>query len=159
MDQVLEGDLKTAQREKRDLCVALIDIDGLIYLNDAFTHAGGDQFLIACASRLQEAFHPGDWVARIGGDEFLIVLHQNLEQARKRLEDFRQEIEQNSPPPQDQREGFQSYLAGRSLKNILTVSIGLTAAQLSDTLHDCITRTEIGIHQAKNQGRNQLVLV
>ena len=158
MDQVLEGDLKTAQREKRDLCVALIDIDGLIYLNDAFTHAGGDQFLIACASRLQRTFHPGDWVARIGGDEFLIALHQNLEFARERLEDFRQESERNPLPPQDQRERFRKYLAAHSLKDILTVSIGVAKVQLSDTLQDCITRTEIGIHCAKNQGRDQLVL-
>jgi diguanylate cyclase (GGDEF)-like protein len=154
--QVLEGGLQVAKRENRPFCIALIDMDGLKKVNDCCGLPTGDHVLVELTKRLQKEFHPGDWIGRTGGDEFQIALHQNLEHAQERLERFRLEIEQNSLLPEDQREGFSNYLTENGTERKLTISIGLTAMQPNDTLEDCITRTDIAMHRAKNQGKNRL---
>jgi diguanylate cyclase (GGDEF)-like protein len=156
MAKMLEGGLKVAQRENQNFCVALIDIDGLKHIMDYCGIPTGDHVLVELAKRLQKEFHPGDWVGRVGGDEFQIALHQDLEHAQERLERFRLEIEENSLLPEDQREGLSKYLTENGMEHKVTVSIGLTAMQPNDTLEDCITRTDIAMHCAKNQGKNRL---
>ena len=54
--------------------VLLIDLDDFKAINDAFSHADGDEFLKSIASRLKEYIRESDTFARIGGDEFAILL-------------------------------------------------------------------------------------
>ncbi|MCF8159231.1 MAG: EAL domain-containing protein [Polaromonas sp.] len=63
-----------AQRRKKQLAVAYLDLDGFKAINDHHGHETGDQVLIALAKRMKEALRESDTLARIGGDEFVAVL-------------------------------------------------------------------------------------
>ncbi len=63
-----------AQRRKKDMAVAYLDLDGFKAINDHHDHEIGDQVLIALSTRMKEALRESDTLARIGGDEFVAVL-------------------------------------------------------------------------------------
>jgi diguanylate cyclase (GGDEF)-like protein/PAS domain S-box-containing protein len=66
--------LAMAQREKRNLAVLFMDLDGFKHVNDTLGHEVGDHVLIAAAKHLQALVRAADTVARVGGDEFVVVL-------------------------------------------------------------------------------------
>lgn len=73
----IEMALANAQRNKNQVAVAMLDLDGFKDINDALGHTAGDEFLIKVAKRIESAVRKSDTVARLGGDEF-ICLFTNL---------------------------------------------------------------------------------
>ncbi|MBT4888240.1 MAG: GGDEF domain-containing protein, partial [Rhodospirillales bacterium] len=70
----LKTGLKTARREKRQLAVLFLDLDGFKAINDNDGHQVGDMLLIGVAQRLVGCVRDTDTVGRMGGDEFAIIL-------------------------------------------------------------------------------------
>ena len=58
---------------KLPLSIAMIDVNGLKLINDAFGHWVGDELLVRVASILKNECRKKDSVARVGGDEFAIL--------------------------------------------------------------------------------------
>jgi diguanylate cyclase (GGDEF)-like protein len=63
-----------ARRNKSEMAVVYLDLDGFKEVNDTFGHAAGDLLLQMVAARLLGAVREEDTVARLGGDEFMIAL-------------------------------------------------------------------------------------
>lgn len=63
------------QRNQHNLAVAFLDLDGFKAINDNFSHALGDQLLIALTQRMSSALRESDTLARLGGDEFILILN------------------------------------------------------------------------------------
>ncbi|CAG1023440.1 partial Response regulator PleD, partial [Patescibacteria group bacterium] len=61
-------------RSKKDITVALMDIDHFKSVNDNYGHDVGDIVLQKVAEILTENFRAGDLVARLGGEEFCFLL-------------------------------------------------------------------------------------
>jgi diguanylate cyclase (GGDEF)-like protein/PAS domain S-box-containing protein len=82
--------LRTAVREKKQVFLAFIDVDGLKDVNDACGHPVGDQALRSVAHILRQTLRAVDIIGRIGGDEFAILAlrpHNSRERALlRRLE-------------------------------------------------------------------------
>ncbi|MEQ9068637.1 MAG: GGDEF domain-containing protein, partial [Gimesia chilikensis] len=74
-DEVLDQELRRAERLNYPLTLILIDLDYFKAYNDTYGHLKGDACLREIASVLQEAVkRPGDIAARYGGEEFALVL-------------------------------------------------------------------------------------
>lgn len=67
-------DISTAQRNRTQLAVLFFDLDHFKYVNDSLGHSIGDKLLIEVATRLKLSVREQDTVSRLGGDEFILVL-------------------------------------------------------------------------------------
>ncbi len=80
-----------AERYRRPLAVAMIDLDGLKGINDRWGHAAGDRALAELVAVVRAGLRSPDRLGRYGGDEFLLVLPETpLPAARtltRRIED------------------------------------------------------------------------
>jgi diguanylate cyclase (GGDEF)-like protein len=62
-----------AANAEREVCIALIDLDGFKRVNDDSSHAAGDEALRLISTTLRDALRAEDLVARYGGDEFVAL--------------------------------------------------------------------------------------
>lgn len=70
----LDAALESARRTGEPVAVALLDVDGLKAVNDAYGHLAGDEALREWAELLRDLVPQGGHVARYGGDEFALIL-------------------------------------------------------------------------------------
>jgi diguanylate cyclase (GGDEF)-like protein/PAS domain S-box-containing protein len=68
-------------RQRNNLAVVFVDLDGFKQINDSHGHDVGDRLLVALSQRMKMALRDGDTLSRIGGDEFVAVL-TGMEQPR-----------------------------------------------------------------------------
>ncbi len=66
----LDAEILRSRRHKRQMSLAIIDIDHFKAVNDTFGHRAGDAVVRELAWRLGDAARGGDVVGRIGGEEF-----------------------------------------------------------------------------------------
>ena len=136
---------ENAKRQNFDIAIAMIDIDHFKNVNDSYGHSDGDTALVAIASVLQESFRASDIVTRFGGEEFIIMTVNMLpahranhfETVRRKIEELIVETGQN--------------------KIKVTVSIGV-ATVLTDSLDGMVRKADELLYQAKESGRNRVVI-
>ncbi len=144
----LEQEWASADREKRPLSCMLVDIDHFKQINDEYGHDVGDKVLFEVAQTLRSAARVGDEVCRIGGEEFLVICENtDLAAAQITAERLRSAVEK-----------LTFSVADQSLK--ITVSIGIATRHEQDTdIDDLLKAADIGVYQAKSNGRNCLVTI
>lgn len=145
----LQKEWKQACREQVPLSIIMMDIDYFKRLNDTYGHMAGDRCLVELAGLLKdEVRRPSDIVARFGGEEFIIVLpntyHAGAEQVAERI---RQRVAAHSVETESHQLRF-------------TVSLGVASripGPDSDA-EDLIRQSDGALYEAKEAGRNQVVL-
>lgn len=70
----IENSLSAAERNKTNVAICMIDMDGFKKINDNYGHLAGDEVLKEVAIRTKNALRGFDTVSRFGGDEFVCVL-------------------------------------------------------------------------------------
>jgi diguanylate cyclase (GGDEF)-like protein/PAS domain S-box-containing protein len=75
----LQQAINLADRHKKIMAVAFLDLDQFKLINDSMGHEVGDQLLTIMAQRLSGCIRDIDTIVRLGGDEFVILL-TNIEQ-------------------------------------------------------------------------------
>ena len=132
-------------RQKRSICVVMIDIDHFKSINDQYGHATGDKVLKAIATELDRSSRQSDLLARWGGEEFTVLLPETDEtEAFKVVDRFRQNVEQ---------------LAVKDRGNVIrcTISAGIAGrSPARPTLNQAIISADEKLYQAKSQGRNRV---
>ncbi|MBR1382984.1 MAG: GGDEF domain-containing protein, partial [Ruminococcus sp.] len=58
-----------------DLCICVIDVNGLKETNDTLGHIAGDEMISAVPEFAKKAFSDNVIIARLGGDEFALLTH------------------------------------------------------------------------------------
>lgn len=69
----LKQAMLAGERDRRQVALLMLDVDGFKAINDAHGHVFGDQVLRKLAIRLAFSLRASDTVARLGGDEFAVV--------------------------------------------------------------------------------------
>lgn len=145
-DETLPRELKRAIREKKNVSVAMIDIDFFKHFNDVNGHAAGDEVLKSVARILQKSFRESDVVCRFGGEEFLIILvDTSLHDALARLQSVREEIKYT-----------QISFNGQTMPPI-TISGGIAEAPAhAVNAEDIIRCADDALYSAKKSGRDRI---
>lgn len=146
--ETLPREILRILREKKTLCVAMLDLDFFKKINDAFGHEAGDEVLKYFGALLMRNFRGNDICCRYGGEEFIIIMvDSNLINAVPRLEHIRQELE-----------NAQIIFQGSPLSKI-TISIGVAEVPTqASTADEIIRMADEALFAAKNSGRNKLMI-
>ncbi|RQO60601.1 hypothetical protein DBR47_09680 [Paucibacter sp. KBW04] len=135
-----------ARREDSPLIVGMLDVDHFKRINDAYGHPMGDHVLRLLAQVLSEQLRASDLVARVGGEEFALLMPQTeLEQAQLICERLRITVSRH-------RFGTVSQPLA------ISVSIGLARLEAADDEEQVLRAADKALYQAKNEGRNRVVL-
>lgn len=126
----------------KPLAAAVMDIDFFKKINDGYGHDGGDVVLKHFATLLSEHFQAA-LLGRVGGEEFFL-LFTDADHAASQCEAFRLCVAQSPVQFNDAVIHF-------------TVSIGITR-QRPSSLDDMLKLADENLYQAKETGRNRIVL-
>jgi len=64
---------KNTEKNKSEISVCFMDINGLKDVNDYLGHDVGDELILTITNGIKNSIRDNDFVARLGGDEFLII--------------------------------------------------------------------------------------
>ncbi len=70
--EVVEGNISYVFRMRRNLCIAMLDIDFFKKVNDNYGHEAGDAVLQHFTRTIRDQIRKYDILARYGGEEFVI---------------------------------------------------------------------------------------
>lgn len=130
----------------RALSLIFVDIDHFKKVNDTYGHQAGDAALKGVAKILKESVREIDIVGRYGGEEIVIgLIGANIVDAKKISEHIRQKIA-----------GTPIKYRDHTIK--LTASFGVSALSAEHDLEMLIKNADEALYQAKNTGRNKVVV-
>jgi two-component system cell cycle response regulator len=145
--ETIEREISRAHRYRRELSLIMFDIDHFKKINDTYGHLAGDYVLKQLAGVIKSRIRREDIMARYGGEEFAIILPE-IDQfnAGQFAEKIRKLVEKTIFKFEDTRIP-------------VTISVGVCSLQQeSSNPVDFIKQADDKLYQAKNNGRNQVVV-
>lgn len=148
----LKEEYSSANRQNTPLCAIMIDIDFFKKFNDTYGHAIGDTVLRTTANVIKEQLREYDIPSRYGGEEFCILLPQtNIDEAKIVAERLRTSVENKKIEIQTNK--------NEQIKHIsVTISVGLAQLDIKDMADDLYMKADRALYEAKEQGRNRVVV-
>ena len=145
-DNSLKQGMELVKQNKNHMCIIMADLDKFKNVNDTHGHVVGDHVLQDVAKRLQAAVRGFDIVGRYGGEEFVVILNNtSYKTAQQVAERIREKIK-SSP------------INVNGLIINITISQGVTEAKPFDTIESLISRADDALYQAKEDGRDCVVM-
>lgn len=139
-------EIERATRTNVPLTGLMVDIDRFKGVNDNFGHPCGDLVIREIGAKLQNRLRKYDFAGRYGGEEFFVLLSNSTEVQAERIGDrFRREMA-----------GTRFTCNGGSFS--VTLSIGVARFRDGDTQESWIERADRALYQAKDAGRNRVVI-
>ncbi|MDJ0703331.1 MAG: response regulator [Leptolyngbyaceae cyanobacterium MO_188.B28] len=145
--QELSRLLLLANRQKKPLCFAILDLDHFKQINDRHGHEAGDVVLKCLGERLKQTFRKEDVLARWGGEEFIVALYditveQGLDRLKSVLDHWRQ----------------QQFVDAHNQKFWTSFSAGVVGfPQDGDDWRSLFRAADVTLYHAKAAGRNQVL--
>lgn len=144
-EEALDREISRCNRYRRDLTLALLDIDRFKQINDTFGHLAGDHVLKQLAGAVKEKIRREDVFARYGGEEFALLLPEvDGQGAAKMAEKVRKLVEVHPFTYEGQRIA-------------VTVSLGLASLSPDQSGPDLLRVADARLYLAKSAGRNRVV--
>lgn len=138
MNQFLEN-----RSRYQNIAVMMVDVDHFKHVNDTYGHDAGDMVLRDGVGQVKYLFNQADIIGRWGGEEFVgIKPNLSFEEAKEFCEMMRQGV------------------ADIEFEEVghITVSIGLTMVGDKDTSESIFKRIDEALYEAKETGRNKVVV-
>ncbi len=145
IDDILHKEFSRAQREKKPISLAMIDIDHFKKINDNYGHQYGDLLLKSFSHYILSTIREEDLAARFGGDEIMLVFPgMDQENAVNKAEEI--------------RENFPRLAVVANQKEVsTTITIGIaTYPQSGKTVDEVIRAADGALYAAKEEGRNRV---
>lgn len=129
----------------QSFALLFIDIDHFKTFNDKHGHVAGDNILKEAAQVFEQSVTPNATVYRYGGEEFAILLtHSRKVQLTELFDRIQAKL---------------ITIAGVSMQETITVSAGACYSdEYLSSLNEMIKRADSRLYQAKDAGRDQLVV-
>ncbi len=145
----IERLLNEAAETNTPLSLLMVDIDFFKKFNDTYGHLIGDQVLKLVGRTLLENIKGRDVVARYGGEEFAVLLPQTGQDAAMHLaEQLRRAVGTKKITKKNTNETL----------GAITLSIGVAQYRKDEPMTSLIDRADQGLYQAKQTGRNRVVV-
>jgi diguanylate cyclase (GGDEF)-like protein len=127
------------------LTLNLLDIDFFKRVNDTYGHVCGDLALQHVTMIIKNNVRESDVLARLGGEEFAVIFSEtSLEEGKKICERIREAIEKTE-------------FIYKNQPIYLTISIGMSQHH-GETVYEFIDKADKALFEAKERGRNQVVV-
>lgn len=163
-----ETEIERARRYGHPLALLLLDIDHFKSINDNYGHHVGDEAIRAIADVCRATLRNSDSLGRMGGEEFAILLPEtNLSDAGQLAERLRENLAKmqisvrnsSSVPTEIESSNNDPNPNETSAQVSLTASIGVSLWHgASDSLEALLQRADTCLYEAKDKGRNQVVI-
>jgi diguanylate cyclase (GGDEF)-like protein len=141
--QVLHKEMDRAARYNKTFSIILFDVDHFKNINDTYGHIVGDNVLKGISTLVNKTIRRTDCFGRWGGEEFLLVLPEtDIVSAAHIAEKICEVIRQKR---------FETI-------NHVTASFGVTTYCAGRNLEDMLHAADGAMYQAKQNGRNQVVV-
>jgi diguanylate cyclase (GGDEF)-like protein len=149
----MKQEVANAKRQQAPLCGIMTDIDFFKNVNDTYGHAVGDLVLKTIAKVIRGQLREYDIAGRYGGEEFSILLpFTEIHEAKMVAERLRCAIESKTIDISKVNPDIET-------KNInITISLGIYELKENDNVEDLIIKADKALYQAKNTGRNKVVV-
>jgi diguanylate cyclase (GGDEF)-like protein/PAS domain S-box-containing protein len=148
LDETLPRELQRAERRNQPIGIIMLDVDRFKRINDTYGHDAGDTLLRAVGAFLRGNTRGEDVICRYGGEEFTLVLPGAA------LADTQQRADILCT-------GIQSLAIehnGYAL-DAVTASFGVAVfPDHASTADELIRAADQALYQAKQNGRNQVVI-
>ena len=143
-EQELSGEILRHKRYKRELSVALIDIDYLGKINQAYGRIGGDDIINRVAKEIANNIRSYDALYRLDGDRFVVLFPETSMFDTKRVaEAICKKVSDNIE------------LSDRKI----TLSTGIATLEEKDSRRLLFQRAEDALLQSKEYGKNRVTTV
>lgn len=137
-----------ANQEKTPLCCIMMDIDHFKRVNDTYGHQAGDLVLTEVGRSLKEVCRAYDTPARYGGEEFLCLLPETtLDDAVAIAERIRGAVKK-----------LVIAFGEEELRCTMSLGVAEFVLELADTTDKIIGRADKALYDAKENGRDQVVV-
>ena len=149
-DEVLNTEIRRAQRAGKPLTLILGDVDFFKKYNDSYGHQAGDDCLKKIACALSSVFQrAGDLVARYGGEEFAIIIPDlPFESVEKKAEQLLNYIH-----------GLRIVHEYSDISQFVSMSLGIVHVIPDDSASKSLVElADEALYQAKMSGRNRYVV-
>lgn len=146
--EAVESNLSYAKRMRRNLCIAILDIDFFKKVNDVHGHEAGDAVLIHFTQTIRSQIRKYDILARFGGEEFVIQFFDcTIAKSMELLNRVRTALEKNACQANATQISYTFSAGVASLDEV-------TDQNSVDKLIEIADRR---LYVAKNAGRNRIV--
>ncbi|MGI9026224.1 MAG: GGDEF domain-containing protein [Burkholderiaceae bacterium] len=126
--------------------IALIDVDDFKCINEQFGHSVGDEVLCSLVEVLHQCAQPANIVARYGGEEFALMFPRTtVDEAERAVLKM-------------QRALLDRMISNETHRPLITFSAGVAQVDGGEALGHVMTRADRALRQAKQAGKNCIVI-
>ena len=153
LEERIKQEVSNAKRQNAPLCGIMTDIDFFKSVNDNYGHAVGDLVLKTIAKIIRGQLREYDIAGRYGGEEFSILLpFTKIEEAQMVAERLRKTIENRAIDISKVNPDAETKTLN------ITLSLGIYEMKEHDNDEDLFKKADKALYQAKNTGRNKVVI-